>query len=66
MSNGKTVVEIDLKSCPFCGSKDVKVTHVFYDESRKAVQCRKCGVRTDFYSNVKDAVNVWNRRGGVG
>lgn len=54
-----------LKICPFCGSTNVKVTHVFYDESRKAVQCLKCGVRTDYYNTEKEAVQVWNSRYGV-
>ena len=52
-----------LKVCPFCG-RVAKITHVFYDESRKAVQCTNCGVRTDYYSDVKIAIEVWNRRGG--
>ena len=52
---------IEILPCPFCG-KPAKLTTLFYDKSRHAVQCTRCNVRTDFYNEPLVAVRVWNIR----
>ena len=49
----------ELKSCPFCGSKDVG-----FNENAYAiwVECCNCWCRTDEEFSVDTAREVWNRR----
>ena len=53
--------EYRIESCPFCG-KPAKLTTLFYDNTRHAVQCTSCNVRTDFYETQRQAIVAWNKR----
>ena len=52
--------KIELKPCPFCGSKEVYLdkpdTHCFY------VFCANCGVNGTTANTRERAVKAWNRR----
>lgn len=51
-----------LKSCPFCGSKDVSIMHD--KDGFSYVTCHKdgCMAHTDGCLNDEDAIKHWNRR----
>ena len=49
----------ELKPCPFCGSKNVKI-HVGYSHSY--IRCEDCIVSTRRFKNIQDAVDGWNKR----
>ena len=66
---------MELKSCPFCGSKATRLCAYDRNDIIKLVDeeeyeialgvgvyCRNCGVRTKFYKEVKEAADAWNRR----
>ena len=50
----------ELKSCPFCGSKDI--TKNLSVGLVWIIGCNSCGCRTREHSYRIDAVNAWNRR----
>ena len=62
----------ELKSCPFCGSENVKDLHKVWDTKHAAfIQCHDCNARTDFCTGPRQesystlaakAAEVWNRR----
>ena len=54
----------ELKPCPFCGSKKVKV-----NQFKEYVECDRCGATGPFISNQflfrttsKKAIAAWNKR----
>lgn len=49
----------ELKSCPFCGSEDVRLTG---QEKCHFVRCTHCFARTDDYFNPQAAKAGWNPR----
>lgn len=60
--------KIELKPCPFCGSKSVALEK---KNSGYQVRCHYCGARgkyvvatTSFAFRKAEAVNAWNRREG--
>lgn len=56
---------IELKPCPFCGSKDVGFgTELpqFGGDALRFVICNCCGSRTKICRSKKDAEDIWNRR----
>ena len=50
---------IELRSCPFCGSKGISIQSRGSSEHR--VICGNCGIRTP-WGTLDDAVYGWNRR----
>lgn len=60
----------ELKPCPFCGGKAMRLVDVdeYDDDGRllpdKAVNCTKCGVRTRWQHTMDEAVTLWNKRIG--
>ena len=59
--------EIQLKPCPFCGSKDVKIRRPTFSEGLFFIQCenQECEVIVETLTRALDhAVEVWNKRGG--
>ena len=50
----------NLKTCPFCGSKDV--TKSLGIGLKWTAGCNNCGCRTRECTHSIDAVNSWNRR----
>lgn len=51
--------EIDLKTCPFCGSF-AELSEVGLADYQ--IECSACDVRTAVYDNKDDAINTWNYR----
>ncbi len=50
-----TMVEVQLKPCPFCGSLGVAVIGSF-------VRCGSCGAVGPYGYNEREAVRRWNER----
>ena len=51
--------EINLESCPFCGSEDVtcdRFEDVYY------VECWYCNAKIETYNGAEDAIEGWNAR----
>ncbi len=57
------MIDDELKSCPFCGSKDVEVDK---REEGYGILCHNCGVWATsgwwWLNNSKDAIELWNKR----
>ena len=55
-----------LKSCPFCGDKDV--VHEYLDDDRgnhfQTVRCTLCCSETGRWKTKQKAIAAWNRRAG--
>lgn len=51
----------ELKPCPFCGSNRV-CRHYIMGQNRFIVRCFECGITTQSFLDVNDAVKIWNRR----
>ena len=51
-------MSVELKPCPFCGSKDIKLcgSHVYW------VICNGCYAKTAIDAQKKKAIEFWNRR----
>jgi Lar family restriction alleviation protein len=62
----------ELKSCPFCGSDDLRKSNNFYfckkekqvKEMVTFVQCNNCGADGPTIAYVEDTVKAWNERKG--
>lgn len=64
--------KMNLKPCPFCGSKNVELEHCYRGivSSTKCayIQCKSCGAKTDevfistAYSCDEKAIELWNKR----
>ena len=50
----------ELKSCPFCGSKDV-MRHLGVG-LKWIIGCNTCGSRTKEFDSVLEATTAWDRR----
>ena len=51
--------EIELKPCPFCGSKELNVKYLY---GKAYIQCEKCLAETACKDNLNSAFEAWNRR----
>lgn len=51
--------EVELKPCPFCGSKDVTVYELY---PSSYARCRVCGAEGSLRDSHDEAVAAWNRR----
>lgn len=51
----------ELKPCPFCGSKSIRIIYINGNEKRYA-SCYKCGARTKNGDTTKEAIKRWNER----
>ena len=60
ISSVKSVSEIKLLPCPFCG-EEAKLHHNTLTDKFK-VWCSECDCRTDVYSDEKEAIKSWNTR----
>lgn len=52
-----TTEKIKAKTCPFCGGTPIwkmALGHWF--------ECEQCGIETDVYSTLHDALAAWNKR----
>jgi len=50
----------ELKPCPFCGSRDVKLLKIL---SCYSVMCNQCNSTTDdYFDDEKGALEAWNKR----
>ena len=59
ISERRTMAEVKLKPCPFCGG-EAKTQSYYHDY---AVYCRKCEAATRrFYPTKQEAIEAWNRR----
>jgi Lar family restriction alleviation protein len=52
---------IELKNCPFCGSKDIGVFQTFYPGGW-VVACDDCHTETGQLNTKDEAVKFWNHR----
>lgn len=50
-------MNLEIRLCPFCKSKNV---FVVYGESKFKVSCSDCRAATKEYDTKKDAVEIWN------
>lgn len=63
-------MEINLKPCPFCGSKAALDEMTYYKKYMCAVvctnkDCRVSAIRTIFkYYDKQSAIEAWNKRAG--
>lgn len=55
---------VELKPCPFCGSKNVRVAEnrMDYLFIGYSVHCDGCGVETSYTKDKDKAIEAWNRR----
>ena len=56
----------ELKSCPFCGSDNVKVHIPYFVDALYQIQCYNCKCTTALYKTEKEAIERWNTRSQVG
>ena len=55
----------ELKPCPFCGSKEVKVIEHKYYHSLNSYGVKCFGCKTEsyqFFDTKNEAIEAWNRR----
>lgn len=62
----------NLKHCPFCGSKDLRIEYApeelsmnggtIKEQAKYSVHCNKCNASTDDYSHMSIAIKHWNNR----
>lgn len=55
------------KPCPFCDSVKVGASFnpgVYFDSSKRLVECLRCGARGPIRRTIGWAVPAWNQRGG--
>ena len=50
----------ELKSCPFCKSRDIKA--YLSDKNVGVVACRNCGGQVRYYGSMEKAIEIWNKR----
>lgn len=58
---------IELKPCPFCGSKDVHLIENDRGKSEVSITCKDCNVWVDHTFDAmtrEQAIELWNRRAG--
>ena len=48
--------KIQLKACPFCGSKDIEM------EDNAYMVCTSCGASSGWQNDPIEAINAWNHR----
>ena len=57
---------MELKPCPFCGSKNVEYVPVeeqhYEDHTEGFIWCRGCDFSSDVFLDPKIAAGKWNRR----
>lgn len=56
---------MELKPCPFCGSRDVEMFDAGgdpYSFSMLYVHCNNCNADSKMCDSIDDAVAAWNRR----
>lgn len=57
-------IEIELKSCPFCGGK--AKLHTWREEKRREnpskIKCTVCGASTGVKKRITKAADAWNGR----
>jgi hypothetical protein len=51
--------EIELKECPLCKSKEVKLNPV---NDSYLIKCNTCNLETNYYSDLGELVHYWNNR----
>ena len=49
----------ELKSCPFCGNKNIQL---FLDDVNFAMLCTKCMAEGPICETEQEAIDAWNRR----
>jgi Lar family restriction alleviation protein len=59
------MAQSELKACPFCGSRDVKVVPL--DEETFVVDCQGCNATGGYYggddsTGPEEAAELWNAR----
>lgn len=66
MVGGQTIVDEELKPCPFCGGKaKVYTGEEFFligNEKCNSVFCESCQATIRYFQTSKEAMNAWNRR----
>lgn len=50
--------KIELKPCPFCGSKNVSINGL----SISWIECNECEMETKQYETREEAIKSWNTR----
>lgn len=51
-----------LKSCPFCGSKDISIEII---DENYSLYCEQCEIEQGLYNSLDEAINAWNRRANI-
>ena len=54
--------KINLKPCPFCGSKDIAINGFNNIIKEYFVWCKNCKCMTDEVNSTKKAIELWNMR----
>lgn len=62
-------MKIDLKECPFCASKKLRINKVVLEIRNEKifnedchVECFSCGCRGPTRSYVENVIDAWNKR----
>ena len=60
-----SVLEIELKPCPFCGEKaNIEINDTFFMglEPKYMAMCTWCSGNSGWYETDEEATEAWNRR----
>ena len=59
----------ELKPCPFCGSEDVNMYHLYNNHKALLIICDTCDIafcvvkdRDEDYTSELELIDAWNRR----
>lgn len=54
----------ELKSCPFCGCEEIKIStgNIYKQKISYWCCCLNCNARASYFFDEEEAIEAWNRR----